>query len=264
MIYHDYAPIYHALGQGAFAEALAERILAALPAPPRRVLDLACGTGAATLALATSGAEVVGVDRSPRMLAIARASALARGLPVTLIEADIRQLPSGHGQGQADPDRPASRSLPPAAFDLITCLYDSLNYLTGDHDLELALEGAARLLRPGGRLIFDLNTEHEFASWGAGCDQVVHDADGILVYNRLHYDHEEQLAYARIGWFVREGSRWRRGEEQHVERAWSEVEVGAALGSAGLRLLARYTPDWAPAAAEAPRVVYVATTADRQ
>lgn len=262
MIYYDYAPIYHAIGQGAFAEALVGRILAALPAPPRRVLDLACGSGAATLALATSGAEVVGVDRSPPMLAIARDSALARGLSLTFIEADIRQLPIGHGQ--AEPEQPAPLSLSPATFDLITCLYDSLNYLTGDHDLELALEGAARLLRPGGWLIFDLNTEYEFASWGAGCDQVVHDADGILVYNRLHYDPAERLAYARIGWFVYEGSRWRRGEEQHVERAWSEVEVDAALRSAGLRLIARYTPDWTPADAEAPRVVFVATTAETQ
>lgn len=262
MIYRDYAPIYHAIGQGAFAEVLVGRILAALPTPPRRVLDLACGSGAATLALATSGAAVVGVDRSPQMLAIARASALARGLPVTFIEADIRQLPIGHVQ--AAPGRLASHSLPPATFDLITCLYDSLNYLTGDHDLDLALAGAARLLQPGGRLIFDLNTAYEFASWGAGCDQVVHDADGILVYNRLHYDPAEQLAYAHIGWFVREGARWRRGEEQHVERAWSEGELDAALGSAGLRLLARYTPDWTPAPAEAPRIVYVATTAEAQ
>ena len=36
-------------------------------------------------------------------------------------------------------------------------------------------------LAPGGRLVFDLNTEAEFAAWDDG-DQVVHDGGGLLVY----------------------------------------------------------------------------------
>lgn len=247
MIYTDYAPIYDAIGQGAFAEELLARILAALPEPPRRALDLACGTGAASLALAAAGAEVVGVDRSPQMLAIARARARDRGLPVTFVEADLRRLTPALGhQGP---------------FDLITCLYDSLNYLTGDGELAAALAGAAPLLRPGGRIVFDLNTEQEFLSWDEG-DQVVHDSDGILVYNRLSYEPDARLARGKIVWFVRgEGERWWRGEEQHIERAWSEPEVLAALADAGLRLLARRTPAWEPALPDAPRVVYEATKA---
>lgn len=242
-IYAGYAPIYDAIGQGAFAEALARRILAALPAPPERVLDLACGTGAATLVFAASGAATVGVDRSAAMLAIARAR--ARDVPVTWLAADIRRLPVGE-------------TLAPASFDLITCLYDSLNYLTGTGDLALAIGDAARLLRPGGRLIFDLNTEHEFATWGEGLDQVVYDANGLLVYHCLAYDAAARLAHGRVVWFAREDGRWRRGQEQHVERAWSDVEVLDALAGAGLRLIARRTPSWEAAPADAPRVVYEA------
>lgn len=245
-MYTGYAPIYHAIGQGAFAEALARRILMALPGPPGRVLDLACGTGAAALVFAAGGAATVGVDRSEAMLAIARSR--SDELPVTWLRADIRRLP-------------ASEALAPASFDLITCLYDSLNYLTADGDLALAIGQAARLLRPGGRLIFDLNTEHEFAAWGEGLDQVVYDANGILVYHRLAYDAAAALAYGRVVWFVREDERWRRGEEQHVERAWSDAEVLSALADAGLRLVARRTPSWEPASLDAPRIVYDATDA---
>jgi SAM-dependent methyltransferase len=244
LIYADYAPIYDAIGQGAFAEELLARILTALPEPPRRALDLACGTGAATLALAAAGAQCVGVDRSPQMLGIARARARDRRLPVAFVEADLRRLPP-------------SELLAPASFDLVTCLYDSLNYLTGHDDLALALAGAAPLLRPGGRIVFDLNTEHEFLSWDEG-DQVVHDGGGILVYNRLSYEPGARLAHGKIVWFVSDGARWWRGEERHVERAWSEPEVLAALADAGLRLLARRTPRWEPALPEAPRVVYEA------
>lgn len=246
MIYDAYAPIYDAIDQGAFARQLTARILAALPAPPARALDLACGTGAAALALAQAGARVVGVDRSPPMLALARARARDLGLPATFLAADIRRLP-----------RAQDHTLAPGSFDLATCLYDSLNYLTGDDDLGLALEGAARLLRPGGRIVFDLNTEHEFRSWDEN-DQVVHDAGGILVYNRLSYEPAARLAHGRIVWFVREIDRWWRGEESHVERAWSDAEVLGALAAAGLRLLARRTPLWEPAAPDAPRIVYEA------
>lgn len=240
LIYDTYAPIYDAIGQGAFAEALVARILAAMPEPPRDALDLACGTGAAALALAATGAQVAGVDRSRPMLAIARARARDRGLAIRFIEADVRRLPDHLGR-----------------FDLILCLYDSLNYLTGDDDLALAIGGAARLLRPGGRLIFDLNTAHEFATWD-DTDQVVHDAGGILVYNRLSYDPEQRIARGRIVWFVREIDRWWRGEEHHVERAWSDDEALAALSGAGLELLARRTPQWEAAPPDAPRVVYEA------
>ncbi len=257
-IYRDYAAIYAAIGQGAFAEALVGRILAALPTPPRRALDLACGTGAAALALARAGAEVVGVDRSPAMLDIAYARARDHRLPVPFIKADIRHLPIGRAVRQAAEAAVSPVTLHPASFDLITGLYDSLNYLTGDRDLELALTGAARLLAPSGRLIFDLNTEHEFAVWDDS-DQVVHDDGGILVYNRLSYDHSTRLAHGRIVWFVRDRERWWRGEETHRERAWHDAEVLDALGAAGLTLVARHTPRWEAAPPDAPRLVYEAT-----
>jgi SAM-dependent methyltransferase len=249
-IYESYAPIYDAIGQGAFAERLTAQILRALPEPPRRALDLACGTGAAALALAAAGARVVGVDRSRAMLRIARARARARGLPVRWIAADIRRM----GQW------PAARAPRAGSFDLITCLYDSLNYLTGPDDLAAVCVGAARLLRPGGRLVFDLNTAHEFTSWD-DTDQVVFDSPDILVYNRLSYDAERRIARGRIVWFVREIDRWWRGEESHAERAWGDDEVTSALGAAGLALVARRTPTWEPAPADARRVVYEAAKA---
>jgi SAM-dependent methyltransferase len=244
-IYESYAPIYDAIGQGSFAEDLTRHILASAPAP-RRALDLACGTGAAALVLAESGARVIGVDRSQDMLRIARARSRDRGMSVRWVAADIRRLSLS----------PAARgALRPASFDLVTCLYDSLNYLGAHEDLAAVCAGAARLLRPGGRFVFDLNTVYEFDSWD-DTDQVVFDSPDLLVYNRLSYDAERRIARGRIVWFVREIECWYRGEEIHEERSWDDAEVRAALGNAGLSLVARHTPQWAPAPADAPRVVY--------
>jgi SAM-dependent methyltransferase len=244
MIYLDYAPIYHAAGQAAFGTALAHIILAHQPTRPRRVLDLACGTGAAALVFAAAGATVVGVDASAAMLAIARDQAHQRGLTVEWIEADIRALPD-------DP------RLQPGSFDLCTCLFDSLNHLTEDGDLANVCRSVGKLLRPGGQFIFDLNTLASFKTWHE-YDQVIFDSPHLLVVNRLHFDHCQQRAYGRFVWFRREGERWWRGEETHCERAWSDDEIVAALTAGEMQLKACRTPQWTATTVDEPRVVYVA------
>ncbi len=245
-IYDDYAEIYDAIGQGAFAEGLARSILAQAVATPPRLLDLACGTGAASLAFAAAGSAVVGLDRAPQMLSIARAKARDRNLAATFIEADLRAL------GEI-----TAAELAPASFDLITCLYDSLNYLLDDDDLTKVFTAAAALLRPSGQLIFDLNTPVEYLSWETDY-QVVYDDDSYLVYNQLSYDQRSKRASGRIVWFIREIDRWWRGEELHIERAWGDDEVRAALAAAGLRLLSARTPTDAEADQHSHRVVYTA------
>src|SRR5437660_845136 len=50
------------------------------PVAGRRVLDLGCGTGRHTLALARAGARVTALDQSPEMMAIARRK--LQGCPV--------------------------------------------------------------------------------------------------------------------------------------------------------------------------------------
>ncbi len=48
------------------------RIAEMVAAPGRRVLDVGCGTGGVALACAARGADVIGVDRDPGMLEVAR------------------------------------------------------------------------------------------------------------------------------------------------------------------------------------------------
>ncbi|NJM05567.1 class I SAM-dependent methyltransferase [Candidatus Gracilibacteria bacterium] len=242
MIYSSYAPIYEAIGQGAFAAALMRRLLSegALPA---QMLDLACGTGAASLVCAAAGSIVTGIDRSAEMLAIAREKAQYLGYPIAFHQGDMRQA--------------SALPLKPASYDLAVCLYDSLNYLLADGDLHAVCAGVSALLRPGGRFIFDLNTHNEMLGW-ADYDQVVYDDENYLVFNRLDYDEQVKRGRARIVWFARQGQRWQRGEELHIERAWGDAEVRAALEATGLRLMQRLTPELALAGPEAPRIVYSA------
>jgi len=74
--------------------AVAEALLAfAKVRPGMAVLDVGCGTGTTSLALAGAGAKVTGVDISRPMLGLARERAAKAGLPVSFIEADASTYP---------------------------------------------------------------------------------------------------------------------------------------------------------------------------
>src|SRR5437763_5256914 len=68
--------------------AMIERLLALRPAS--HVLDVPCGNGRLTVALARRGHTLTGVDFTPSFIAQARAA--AGNLPLTFLERDMRQL----------------------------------------------------------------------------------------------------------------------------------------------------------------------------
>src|SRR3954452_22183063 len=62
-------------------------------APGENVLDVACGTGNAAIRAAQAGGRVVGVDRTPELLAEGRRLATEADVEVTFVEGDAEALP---------------------------------------------------------------------------------------------------------------------------------------------------------------------------
>jgi demethylmenaquinone methyltransferase/2-methoxy-6-polyprenyl-1,4-benzoquinol methylase len=109
------------------------RLVAAVPpGPSTRVLDLACGTGDIAFEAASTGARVIGLDVTHRMLQIARARAGLSGAGVSFVGGDMMALP-----------------FPSASFDLVTTGYGLRNV----PELAAALAEIARVLVPGGMLL---------------------------------------------------------------------------------------------------------------
>jgi SAM-dependent methyltransferase len=104
-----------------------------------RVLDMACGTGRHSLELARRGHEVVGVDISPDLLAIAEADAEAESLSASFLAADLRQLDFAE------------------EFDLILNLNDgAIGYFETEEENHRTFEVIAAALRPGGGNLLQL------------------------------------------------------------------------------------------------------------
>src|SRR5215510_6618963 len=134
-IYQDYASFYDGSGQIRFAVLMGQylrEVLARHPVAGRRALDLACGTGTLAIILADDGWQVLGLDRSAPMLAIARERAADGGYEIAFVEGDMRSL---NEERRTKNDDELSQKNDPSfiihlsSFDLVTCTYDSLNYL---------------------------------------------------------------------------------------------------------------------------------------
>jgi SAM-dependent methyltransferase len=105
------------------------------------ICDLACGTGSLALELWRLGYTICGMDRSEAMLSAAREKSRASEAGISFYHMDLKALEGGD------------------AYDVVLCLYDSLNYLRSPAEIERVFESIWKLLRGKGLFIFDVCTE---------------------------------------------------------------------------------------------------------
>src|ERR1043165_401136 len=100
----------------------------------KRVLDVGCGGGILSEAMATLGASVTGIDLSDRALQVARLHLLESKANVTYRKAAVEELAQEE----------------PGSFDVVPCM-EVLEHVPGPAQHVAA---CARLLKPGGQAFF--------------------------------------------------------------------------------------------------------------
>jgi ubiquinone/menaquinone biosynthesis C-methylase UbiE len=184
----------------------------------RLILDAACGTGAMTLRLKQRGYDMVGSDISEDMLRIAQQHAMEQGVRVPFVCQDMRSL-SAH--------RPA---------DAVLACCDAVNYLTSLEDVGAFFAAAYRVLKPAGLLLFDISSayklENILGEHTYGEDQ----CDCTYLWQNV-FDPVSRLIEMDLVFFVREGDKYRRFDEVHVQRAHSVREINDLLIQNGFSVL---------------------------
>ena len=219
---------------------------------PRHVLDCACGTGNVTYELAARGFDVVGVDFSQEMIEVARhkstfkkrlfsKSTFANTSAPTFIQSDLCEM---------NLDR---------KFDTVTCLYDSLNYLTTPQMLQQAFGQISRHLQPDGLFIFDMNAPYAFET--DMFTQSDHRPRQKLQYDWIaSYDRQTRLCQVEMTYLRRDDEgNVLQFKEKHCERSYTMEEISDYLQAAGLRLLESFDSyRFAPPHARSERWYFVA------
>lgn len=141
--YDQLAPLYHLIYEdwessiASQAELLDDLIQRKWGSSVKSVLDVACGIGTQSIALAGRGYNVTASDLSPGNIARAKKEAATRDLQIFYSICDMRDLYSHHGGG----------------YDVVVCAGNAIPHLLTDSEIVLALREMYACLRPGGGCI---------------------------------------------------------------------------------------------------------------
>lgn len=193
--------------------------------PPEIVLDLACGTGRMTRELAKRGYDMIGVDGSSDMLG----EAYMQGTEgILYLLQDMREFELYGTVGAT------------------VCCLDSLNYLTGEGELERVLKLVHNYSDPDGLFIFDVNTPYKFENVYADNAYVLEaqDNSGAQIYCgwQNFYDAKTKLCDFYLSVFEENDDHtYSRTDEQQKERCYSKEELTSALSTAGFDIVGVYS-----------------------
>lgn len=220
MQYGGFAAIYDVLMQDVDYASWAEYIASFINSGAR-IAECACGTGELTVRLAAKGLTVTGLDISQDMLRVAQEKSRKLGLNIPFVCQDMRQLALHH------------------PVDAVVCACDGVNYLTCLRDVQAFFSSAYALLKPGGRLLFDVSSRYKLENTLA-CNTFAED-DGKQAYIwKNNYDDESRLVEMQLSFFVQNGALYERFTETHVQRAHSQSELTRALERAGFNDICCY------------------------
>lgn len=189
---------------------------------PELILDLGCGTGSMTNLMAKKGYELIGIDLSEDMLAIARDKAKDENLEVMYLNQDMTELDLF------------------GTVDAIISVGDALNYITLDEDLKKTFEKVNLFLNPGGLFIFDMNTVYKFKEVLGNKTYAENHEDYAYIWENYYYEDEAINEYEVNVFIKNEDGLYEKSTEVHHERGYDPSEVIKSLEASGLKLLGLY------------------------
>lgn len=219
----EYFPEYHLLTEGVNWDFNPDFIESALELHKGdTVLDLACGYGRVSLALASSGYDVVGLDYSSEFIEMGRSEATRRKLKVEFVQGDMRAM-------QYDNQ-----------FDGVVCWSNSFGYFSEEEN-EKVLHSIARSLKREGRVLLDLHNKD--AVIRAHLGRRWFEKDHLLILEDWSFD--AKLSRSIIKEVIVDTNTGTIREAMMSMREYTLYEMKWMLKDAGLKFIQVYgdTPD---------------------
>jgi SAM-dependent methyltransferase len=216
--YRDDLAYIHDTGFGQFAQNAAPALLAELrqrQVDRGLVIDLGCGSGIVSEAVAAARFDVLGIDISPGMLALAR-----------------KRVPGGRFiEGSL-----LTAELPPCVA--VAAVGECINYLFDRGNNKAALARLFRrihaALRPGGLFLLDVAGPGRVP--GGGPQRTFREGGDWVVLVIAEEDRRRGVLTRQITSFRKVGTLYRRDHEVHEQRLLGTAEITTLLRDAGFRV----------------------------
>lgn len=180
------------------------------------VLDLACGTGNLTIELAELGCKVIGIDKSPKMLEIAKLKAKNCKISPTFIQETFQSYPYN------------------SKYNAVICSSFSLNYICDYNEIINVFTNIYKSLTDGGVFIFDMIYPSEVEKH---------------FENKLHFENEDIKIFTLFEWKNRISNLYEVlfsfylknnniiEKEVHLSKTYNSDEIKSILINIGFRVL---------------------------
>ena len=224
MPYNFFADYYDSLTQNVDYEKWAEyylKIFERYGHKPGITLDLACGTGSLTLALANRNIDVYGIDSSAEMLSKAQEKALDTGKSILFLRQKMQNIDL-YG-----------------TIDTCICALDSINHINKEKDVLNTFKKVSLFMNKGGLFIFDVNTLHKQRDVLAN-NTFVYDTDKVYCVWQNFTENGGETVEIVLDFFEKSGNSYYRSGENFKETVYSDEKLTQMLKQSGFDVLDRF------------------------
>lgn len=180
---------------------------------PRKILEMACGTGSLSYYFAENMYKLTAFDLSEEMLSKAD-DKLKKYKNVKMLKQNMIDFKFNE------------------KFEAIISICDSINYILEKKDLIDTFKNVYNHLEDGGIFIFDINSFYKLEKI-LGNNIFIEDREDIF-YSWENYFHEESnICDFYLTFFIGDGENYKRFNENHRERAYKIEEIIEVLKIAG-------------------------------
>ncbi len=242
-IYRDFAGVYDLFMEDTPYDAWTGRIhdtLKEYAIDDGLIADLGCGTGAITRRLSALGYDMIGIDASEDMLAVAKERDLQSGA-----EHDILYLCQDMMEFELY-----------GTVRAIVSVCDCVNYLTDPDSLLQTFKLVNNYLDPGGIFIFDFNTTHKYRDVIGDTVIAENREDCSFIWENF-YDEETHINEYDLTLFIKEGDLYRKSTETHAQRGYTSDEMRDLLERSGLKIVEFMDADTGKPVSDDSERVYV-------
>lgn len=219
------------------------------------LLELGCGTGSMTRRLAAMGYDMIGLDYSEEMLAIAR-DRDAQDSGILYLCQDMRDF---------------------ELYGTVAAVFSvcgTMNYITTEEDMLKVFKLVNNYLDPQGIFIFDLDTPYEYREVLGDNTIAENREEGSFIWENTFFE-DEMINEINLSLFVRdpadeengqnrEYTLYRKYEETHYRRAYTIDKIKELIEAAGMEWIGAYDAESGDEPCEESERIYVIAKEKRQ